>query len=197
MLRAFFYLLDIFVFWHGSEEFHYHWQCDRSGNHIGDRLGYLDSGKAQDCVHDPEDGDEDQTASDHGQKSGTAAFSDTLEEHVSIKGEGHEKEGEALDAQGGNADGKDSRIVTEHAYNSGRAGDTDKGGNTHDYETAFYAEPESIPDAFVFSGTVVEGADWLEALSDAQCYTEEEVYDPCDNAHGCDSGISVGSSAAV
>ena len=120
-----------------------------------------------------------------------------MEEHVSIKGKRHEKECKALDAQGGNADSKDGWVVTEHAYNRGRAGDADKGGNAHDHEDAFCAEPESIPDAFVFSGAIVEDADWLEALSDAQCYTEEEVYDPCDNAHGCDSGISVGSSTAV
>ena len=79
----------------------------------------------------------------------------------------------------------------------GRADYSDKGGNAHYYEAAFYAEPESITDTFVFSCAVVEGADGLEALSDAQCYTEEEVYDPGDNAHGCDSGITVRACKAV
>lgn len=94
-------------------------------------------------------------------------------------------------------DTKDCRVITEHAHDGGRAGYSDKGGNAHYYEAAFYAEPESITDTFVFSCAVVEGADWLEALSYAQCYTEEEVYDPGDNAHGCDSGITVRACKAV
>ena len=103
----------------------------------------------------------------------------------------NEEEGEALDAKSGNANCKDCRIVAEHADNAGRAGYADKGGNAHYHETAFDAEPEGIPDAFVFSGTIIKSADRLEALSDAKGYAEKEVYDPCDNAHGCNSSITV------
>lgn len=147
VVREVFLYKALFVFRHRFKEFHYHWKCDRSGNNIGNCLGYLNSGETQECVHDPENRYEDQSASDHGEECGPAAFSNTLEEHVSIKGKRHEKECKALDAQGGNADSKDGWVVTEHAYNRGRAGDADKGGNAHDHEAAFYAEPESIPDA--------------------------------------------------
>ena len=187
----------LFVFRHGFKEFYYHSQGNSSRNDIGDSLGYLDPGKSKNSVHEPENGDEYQTAPDHGQKGSPAAFADALEEHVSIEGKWHEEEGDALDTQGGNTDGKDCRVITEHAHDGGRAGYSDKGGNAHYYEAAFYAEPESITDTFVFSCAVVEGADGLEALSDAQCYTEEEVYDPGDNAHGCDSGITVRACKAV
>ena len=165
----------LFVFRHGFKEFYDHRKCDRSGYDIRDGLGYLNSGESKDSVHDTEDGNENE----------------------SIEGKWHEEEGDALDTQGGNTDGKDCRVITEHAHDGGRAGYSDKGGNAHYYEAAFYAEPESITDTFVFSCAVVEGADGLEALSDAQCYTEEEVYDPGDNAHGCDSGITVRACKAV
>ena len=66
------------------------------------------------------------------------------------------KRAKALDAKSGNANCKDCRIVAEHADNVGRAGYADKGGNAHYYEAAFYAEPESITDTFVFSCAVVE-----------------------------------------
>lgn len=187
----------LFAFRHGFKEFYDHRKCDRSGYDIRDGLGYLNSGESKDSVHDTEDGNENESASDHGQEGSTAILSNALEEHVSIEGKWHEEEGDALDTQGGNTDGKDCRVITEHAHDGGRAGYSDKGGNAHYYEAAFYAEPESITDTFVFSCAVVEGADWLEALSYAQCYTEEEVYDPGDNAHGCDSGITVRACKAV
>ena len=159
----------LFVFRHGFKEFYDHRKCDRSGYDIRDGLGYLNSGESKDSVHDTEDGNENESASDHGQEGSTAILSNA----------------------------KDCRVITEHAHDGGRAGYSDKGGNAHYYEAAFYAEPESITDTFVFSCAVVEGADGLEALSDAQCYTEEEVYDPGDNAHGCDSGITVRACKAV
>ena len=179
------------IFRHGFKEFYYHRQGNSSRNDIGDSLGYLDPGKSKNSVHEPENGDEYQTAPDHGQKGSPAAFADALEEHVSIEGKWHEEEGEALDAKSGNANCKDCRIVAEHADNVGRAGYADKGGNAHYHETAFDAEPEGIPDAFIFSGTIIKSADRLEALSDAKGYAEKEVYDPCDNAHGCNSSIAV------
>ena len=188
---------SLLVFRHGFKEFYDYRKCDGSGYDIRDGLGYLNSGESKNGVHDPEDGDEDKAASDHGEEGGTAAFADTLEEHVSIEGKWHEEQGDALDTQGGNADCEDCRIIPEHAYNGGRAGYSNKGGNAHYHEAAFYAEPESIPDTFVFSGAVVEGTDWLKALADAQCYAEKEVYDPCDNAHGCNGGITVRACEAV
>ena len=187
----------LFVFRHGFKEFYDHRKCDRSGYDIRDGLGYLNSGESKDSVHDTEDGNENESASDHGQEGSTAILSNALEEHVSIEGKWHEEEGEALDAKSGNANCKDCRIVAEHADNVGRAGYADKGGNAHYHETAFDAEPEGIPDAFVFSGTIIKSADRLEALSDAKGYAEKEVYDPCDNAHGCNSSIAVGTCKTV
>ena len=187
----------LFVFRHGFKEFYDHRKCDGSGYDIRDGLGYLESGESKESVHDTEDGNENESASDHGQEGSTAIFSNALEEHVSIEGKWHEEEGDALDTQGGNTDGKDCRVITEHALDGGRAGYSDKGGNAHYHETAFDAEPESIPDAFVFSCTIVKGADRLEALSYTKGYAEKEVYDPCDNAHGCNGGISVGSGTTV
>ena len=73
----------------------------------------------------------DRSASDHGQEGSTAILSNALEEHVSIEGKWHEEEGDALDTQGGNTDGKDCRVITEHAHDGGRAGYSDKGGNAH------------------------------------------------------------------
>ena len=136
----------LFVFRHGFKEFYDHRKCDRSGYDIRDGLGYLNSGESKDSVHDTEDGNENESASDHGQEGSTAILSNALEEHVSIEGKWHEEEGDALDTQGGNTDGKDCRVITEHAHDGGRAGYSDKGGNAHYYEAAFYAEPESITD---------------------------------------------------
>ncbi len=50
------------------------------------------------------------------------------------------------------------QVVAEHADNVGRAGYADKGGNAHYHETAFDAEPEGIPHAFVFSCTIIKSA---------------------------------------
>ena len=106
----------LFVFRHGFKEFYDHRKCDRSGYDIRDGLGYLNSGESKDSVHDTEDGNENESASDHGQEGSTAILSNALEEHVSIEGKWHEEEGDALDTQGGNTDGKDCRVITEHAH---------------------------------------------------------------------------------
>ena len=83
----------LFVFRHGFKEFYDHRKCDRSGYDIRDGLGYLNSGESKDSVHDTEDGNENESASDHGQEGSTAILSNALEEHVSIEGKWHEEEG--------------------------------------------------------------------------------------------------------
>ena len=82
----------LFVFRHGFKEFYDHRKCDRSGYDIRDGLGYLNSGESKDSVHDTEDGNENESASDHGQEGSTAILSNALEEHVSIEGKWHEEE---------------------------------------------------------------------------------------------------------
>lgn len=94
----------LFVFRHGFKEFYDHRKCDRSGYDIRDGLGYLNSGESKDSVHDTEDGNENESASDHGQEGSTAILSNALEEHVSIEGKWHEEEGDALD--------KDTKHIT-------------------------------------------------------------------------------------
>ena len=81
----------LFVFRHGFKEFYDHRKCDRSGYDIRDGLGYLNSGESKDSVHDTEDGNENESASDHGQEGSTAILSNALEEHVSIEGKWPEK----------------------------------------------------------------------------------------------------------
>ena len=77
----------LFVFRHGFKEFYDHRKCDRSGYDIRDGLGYLNSGESKDSVHDTEDVNENESASEHGQEGTTAILSNALQEHVSIKAE--------------------------------------------------------------------------------------------------------------
>ena len=60
-----------------------------------------------------------------------------------------------------------------------------------------HTDADTFSHAVVFSGTIIKSADRLEALSDAKGYAEKEVYDPCDNAHGCNSSIAVGTCETV
>ena len=116
----------LFVFRHGFKEFYDHRKCDRSGYDIRDGLGYLNSGESKDSVHDTEDGNENESASDHGQEGSTAILSNALEEHVSIEGKWHEEEGEALDTQGSDTDADNSRVIPEHTHDGSREYDTDQ-----------------------------------------------------------------------
>ena len=186
-----------YILWHGAEEFHYHWQCDGCGNRICDCLGHLDAEKSHGLAENPQDRDEDQSASDHGEKRRFSTLSDTLEHHISAQGEWHAEQGKALNPQGSDADGDDCRVIPEHTHDGSRKHDSDQGGNAHDNETAADAEPEGFPHAAVFFRAVVEGADRLETLANAEGNTEQEHDDSCYNAHGRNGGIAVKGRALV
>ena len=127
----------------------------------------------------------------------TGEKSKELLDEMVKKGELTVEQGKALNPQGSDADGDDCRVIPEYTHDGSRKHDSDQGGNAHDNETAADAEPESFPHAAVFFRAVVEGADRLETLANAEGNTEQEHDDSCYNAHGRNGGIAVRGRALV
>ena len=142
-------------------------------------------------------GDEEHTLTGDGIEGGRESLARGLLHHGAHDDPALDPESQTLEPQGGGAKGDDLRVITEEGDELGRKNDTQSAGHRQEDGGIFDAEPEALFDAVKEPGAVIDAADRLEALAEAQHGGGAKHHDPLDNAHGGDGGVAVDTGGVV
>ena len=118
---------------------------------------------------------------------------DVLEQHIAHDHEARHREGDALEPQRFRADTDDLRVVApEHRNDLRREEKTEHRKRQQDKRGRLDAETEAARNALVLACAVVEAADRLKSLTEADHRRACELANAGDDAHRRDSRIAVG-----
>ena len=172
---------------HGAQE----------GQHVRRRLGHLHPQQAQGAGQDIHQGDEEDPLAGHGDEGSSGGLADGLEHHVAHDNPAGKAQRDALEAQGHSANFNDLWVVPEQGDELGREGKAQGADRQKKAEGGLYAEPEPLLHPVVELRAVVEAADGLEALAEADHGGPTEHHDALDHPHGGDGRVAVGPGGPV
>lgn len=109
---------------------------------------------------------------------------DGLLHHVGDDEPALQGEGQALEPQSRGAAGDDLRVVPEQSNQLGGENIAQSADHHQEQEGILHAEPEAVLHPLIELGSVVEAADRLETLAEADHGRAAELGDALDHAHG-------------
>lgn len=183
---------------HPADVAHRHGHGEAYADGVGDGLGDLDAGQAEESGQDEDKGDEEEAAPRARKERGLLVAARDLEEHVRQHGERKQDERRAVGAKRGGADFRDARIrVLEQAHHTRRA-DEERGGDEREHGKAgLDAERVSLDHAVVALGAEVVACHGLESLAEADKDGADEQHHAHDDRHrgqrrvAVDGGVDV------
>ena len=168
------------------------WNADQPRNHVGDRLGKLDTRQACGGVRNEQGGDENRTRAQKRENRGNARATDALVKHIHGNGERCEQESNGCITESGNRNLMHVRAFLEKSDNRLCEDRTEDCEDRNEDTAEYRSENQSALDAGIFFCLIVKRGNRLEALTDAKSYEHDDRGESVNHAHCGDCGISVG-----
>ena len=167
-------------------------QSQGEGEEVGCRLGEDQAGELPEMGQDHDGGDEHKALSCHSEEGGFSDLTDGLGQHIGHNDHSGQGEGDALAAEGEGPDFDHGGVgFLEQADDLTAPREDGDGENDEEDGGVFDAEEVGAFDSAIEMRAVIEAADGLEALPEADHRGGSEHYDARDDADGGDGGVPV------